>query len=404
MRPSQSSCHRQRLGEIDRVFTVMKNLIGEYIDIDVHACVYYNSSAFPCMHSEEWKEPKAVLLKWEPQDSMLAFSKSPTQVQSESPSHPPQEAPEICCAITVVILSWVEGSPVLKQEFQENLLTAIPLSSIQTSVSVIAGVSVRTVISYSPVLPLIEMKTEKAAGTKVYEIKRTSWVDNWEITESGNCTRDDLHEHSSPDKTAWSGYPCWSKANIPCYTGWAYLRRRRCTRSLQSPAHTMTYSVRLLAMAANIAVDPENPGKVPVGCGKEHAEDMACGWPVQVEGRNSSTRVEESQTSRVNIDQRMYSTALLLPMGTAPMDVLVMHVDSAAWVRFWTFSSLIRLHSSDVVELWLLARHEIALERPMMSLPFARDLQDVSLFSCLSFVNRFTSVIKAWRQDGKYSR
>ena len=92
---------------------------------------------------------------------MVAFSKSPNQAQSESPSHPPQEAPEICCAISVVILSWVEGSPVLKQEFQENLLTAILLSSIQTSVSVIAGVSVRTVISYSPVLPLIEIHEDR---------------------------------------------------------------------------------------------------------------------------------------------------------------------------------------------------------------------------------------------------
>lgn len=93
---------------------------------------------------------------------MVAFSKSPTQAQSVNLAHPPQDAPEICCAITAVILSWVEGSPVLKQEFQGNLLTAIPLASIQTSVSVIAGVSVRIVISHSPVLPLIEMKTEKS--------------------------------------------------------------------------------------------------------------------------------------------------------------------------------------------------------------------------------------------------
>lgn len=39
----------------------------------------------------------------------------------------------------------------------------------------------------------------------------------------------------------------------------------------------MTYSVRLLVMAANIAADPENPGKVQAGCEKERAEDMACG-------------------------------------------------------------------------------------------------------------------------------
>lgn len=84
-----------------------------------------------------------------------------------------------CCAVTVVILSWVEGNPVLKQEFQENLSTAIPLSSIQTSVSVIAVVSVRTVVSHSFVSPMIEMKTrKKISGTKVNEIKRTSWVDD----------------------------------------------------------------------------------------------------------------------------------------------------------------------------------------------------------------------------------
>lgn len=105
--------------------------------------------------------------------------------------------------------------------------------------------------------------------------------------------------------------------------------------------------------------------------------------------------MEESQTSRVNIDQRMHSTVLLLLMGTAPMDVLAMHVDSAAWVRFWTFSSSIRLHSSDVAELGLPARHEIALERPMMNLLFVQDLRDVSLFSCLLFVNTFTSVPKS---------
>lgn len=57
------------------------------------------------------------------------------------------------------ILSWVEGNPVLKQEFQENLSTAIPLSSIQMSESVIAAVSVRTAVSYSPDSLLIEMKT-----------------------------------------------------------------------------------------------------------------------------------------------------------------------------------------------------------------------------------------------------
>lgn len=39
----------------------------------------------------------------------------------------------------------------------------------------------------------------------------------------------------------------------------------------------MTYSARSPVMAAETAADPENPEKVPVGCGKERAEDMACG-------------------------------------------------------------------------------------------------------------------------------
>lgn len=38
-----------------------------------------------------------------------------------------------------------------------------------------------------------------------------------------------------------------------------------------------TYWVRLQAMAADIAAGLENPGKAPAECGKEHAEDMACG-------------------------------------------------------------------------------------------------------------------------------
>lgn len=39
----------------------------------------------------------------------------------------------------------------------------------------------------------------------------------------------------------------------------------------------MTYSGALLVMAADRAADPENLGKGPAGCGKEHAEDMECG-------------------------------------------------------------------------------------------------------------------------------
>lgn len=87
-------------------------------------------------------------------------------------------------------------------------------------------------------------------------------------------------------------------------------------------------------MAVDIAVGLENPGKAPAGCGKEHAEDMACGWLVQVKGRNSSTRAVESQTSLVNIDQQIYSIDLPSLTGTAPIAVLAMHVDSAASVHF----------------------------------------------------------------------
>lgn len=39
----------------------------------------------------------------------------------------------------------------------------------------------------------------------------------------------------------------------------------------------MTCSVALLVMAADIAAAPENLGKGPAACGKEHAEDMECG-------------------------------------------------------------------------------------------------------------------------------
>ena len=65
-------------------------------------------------------------------------------------------------------------------------------------------------------------------------------------------------------------------------------------------------------------------------------------------------------------------------MGMAPMAVLAMYVDFALSAHFWTFSFLIHLHFSDVVEQSVLARHVTALERQMMSLPFARDLRDVS--------------------------
>lgn len=95
--------------------------------------------------------------------------------------------------------------------------------------------------------------------------------------------------------------------------------------------------------------------------------------------------------SPVNIGQRVNSIDLPLQLGTAQMAVLATHVDSAARFHFWTFSSLARLRFSDVVEVSVLARHEIAPERPMMSLPFARDLRDVSLSSCLSYVNMCTS-------------
>lgn len=95
--------------------------------------------------------------------------------------------------------------------------------------------------------------------------------------------------------------------------------------------------------------------------------------------------------SPVNIGQRINSIDLPLLLGTAQMAVLAMHVDSAARYHFWTSSSLARLRFSDVVEVSVLARHEIALETPMMSLPSARDLRDVSLSSCLSYVNMCTS-------------
>lgn len=57
----------------------------------------------------------------------------------------------------------------MKQEFQENLSTAIPLSSIQTSVSVIAVASVRIVVSHSLISPLIELKTEKEKEKETQE-------------------------------------------------------------------------------------------------------------------------------------------------------------------------------------------------------------------------------------------
>lgn len=92
---------------------------------------------------------------------MVAFLIHQRKLKAKILNTPRRRLLKPCYAVTIVILSWVEGNPVLKQEFQENLSTAIPLSSIQTSVSVKAVVSVRTAVSYSPVSSLIEMKIKK---------------------------------------------------------------------------------------------------------------------------------------------------------------------------------------------------------------------------------------------------
>lgn len=89
----------------------------------------------------------------------------------------------------------------------------------------------------------------------------------------------------------------------------------------------------------------------------------------------------------MNIDQGIDLIGLPSLMGTAPMMFLAMRFDSVAHGHFWTSSSSSHLRFSDVVQLSLLSRHEIALERPKMSLPVAQDLQGVSLSSCLAFVN-----------------
>ena len=108
---------------------------------------------------------------------MVAFLNHQRNLKATIPSLSRKRILNRCCDVNVIILSWVEGNPVLKQEFQENLSTAIPLSSIQMSESAIAAVSVRTAVSYSPDSLLIEMKTgKKKSGAKAKEIKRTSWV------------------------------------------------------------------------------------------------------------------------------------------------------------------------------------------------------------------------------------
>lgn len=63
---------------------------------------------------------------------------------------------------------------------------------------------------------------------------------NEEIIENGYCTRDDLHEYSSPGKTAKLEYPFLSEVSNPYYIDLAYHHRRRHSRFLLSSVRKPT--------------------------------------------------------------------------------------------------------------------------------------------------------------------
>lgn len=131
--------------------------------------------------------------------------------------------------------------------------------------------------------------------------KRLNW---WlrETIEIGNCTRDDLHEHLSPDRTAWLEYPCWSMANMTYKTDWAYLRHQRGIRSWQRLSRMTTYLVKLPVTEEGTTIGPESLKNEAAGYGSERAGDMAYGWLARAEGRSNLSKEEGRQKFLVSID------------------------------------------------------------------------------------------------------
>lgn len=61
------------------------------------------------------------------------------------------------------------------------------------------------------------------------------------ITETGNCTRDDLHEHLSPNRTVALADPCQRMVHSLCHSGREYLHRdSRCSST--ALIHIVAYS------------------------------------------------------------------------------------------------------------------------------------------------------------------